>query len=140
MTKRAAIYICIEKQSQIEEAINQQKIACENHAESIQLKVVKIYSDVSHSTTLTQRPMFQKLLSDSKKGLFDVIIVQRAENIGRDMLDVAIYKQRLMNNGVELVIAEQTMKASAEERIQESILELLIGPLITRLEEMNKYA
>lgn len=140
MTKRAAIYICIEKQSQIEEAINQQKAACEQYAESAQLKVVKIYSDVSHSNTLNQRPMFQKLLSDSKKGLFDVIIVHRAENIGHDMLDVAIYKQCLMNNGVELVISEQSMKASVEERLQESILEFLIGPLISRLEEMNKYA
>ncbi|MCY9664915.1 recombinase family protein [Paenibacillus alginolyticus] len=123
--KRAAIYILVEKQSRVEEAIERQKIACEQYAESAQLKVVKIYSDVSHSTTLNQRPMFQKLLSESKNALFDLIIVQRADRIG-DMLDVAIYKKRLMNNGVDLVIAEHTMKESPEELIRESILQALI--------------
>ncbi|NQX63766.1 recombinase family protein [Paenibacillus qinlingensis] len=110
MTKRAAIYIRVGKQSQVEEAINQQKAICEQYAESAQLKVVKIYSDVSHSTPLDQRPMFQKLLSDSKKGLLDVIIVQREDRIGRDKLDVAIHKRHLLNNGVELVIAKNLMK------------------------------
>jgi site-specific DNA recombinase len=138
MTKRAAIYIRVGKQSQVEEAINQQKAACEQYAEAAQLKVVKIYSDVSQATTLDQRPMFKKLLSDSKKGMFDVIVVQRAECIGYDMLDVSIYKHCLLKSGVELVLAEHAMKTSPEEVFAESLLESLVGPLISRLDEMNE--
>ncbi|MBP1157691.1 MULTISPECIES: recombinase family protein [unclassified Paenibacillus] len=137
--KRAAIYIRVGSPSQTEEAFDHQKYACENHAKSTQLKIVKIYSEVANSTPLSQRPMFQKLLSDSKKGLFDVIIVQRADRIGRDVLDVAIFKQRLTDNGVELVIAEQTKQVAPQDMFANSILEAIIGPLIHRLEEMKEF-
>ncbi|GAB7057299.1 MULTISPECIES: recombinase family protein [Paenibacillus] len=126
--KRAAIYIRVASQSQLEESVNKQKVACEAYAKSIQMEVINLYNYVGSSAPLNQRPELQKLLSDAKNGLFDVIIVQRADRISRSILDVAIFKQRLNDIGVELVITEQMKHSSPEETIANSFLKAIIGP------------
>ena len=75
------------------------------------------------SAKTDNRPEFQKMIKDSVKRLFDVIIVWKLDRFARNRFDSAYYKNVLKKNGVRVVSAKESISEGAEGIILESVLE-----------------
>ena len=81
------------------------------------------YIDRALSAKTADRPEFQRMIKDSAKGLFDVVIVWKLDRFSRDRYDSAHYKRILRKNGVKVVSAKENISDGPEGIILESMLE-----------------
>lgn len=120
---RAVIYARYSSHSQREESIEGQLRECYQFAEQNDITVIKEYCDRALSGTTDKRPMFQKMIKDSEKGTFDVVIMYTLDRFARNRYDSAIYKAKLKKNGVKILYAKQPISDTPEGIILESVLE-----------------
>jgi DNA invertase Pin-like site-specific DNA recombinase len=73
--------------------------------------------------TFSGHTEFQRMIKDSAKGLFDVVIVWKLDRFSRDRYDSAHYKRILRKNGVKVVSAKENISDGPEGIILESMLE-----------------
>ena len=85
--------------------------------------VLRSYIDRALSAKTDNRPEFQRMIKDSSKELFDVIIVWKLDRFARNRYDSAHYKAMLRKNGVKVVSATEVISEGAEGIILESVLE-----------------
>lgn len=121
--EKAAIYARYSSHSQREESIEQQIDKCRKFAEQNGYQVVKVYSDKALSGKTDQRPQFQKMISDSEKSSWTILIVYGVDRFARNRYDSAIYKARLKKNGVKVVYATGSIPDTPEGIILESVME-----------------
>ena len=86
-------------------------------------QVVATYTDEARSATTDNRPQFQKMIADSSKGMFDIVLVHKLDRFSRDRYDSAIYKKRLKKNNVQLCSVLERIDDSPESIMMESVLE-----------------
>ena len=120
---RCVIYARYSCERQTEQSIEGQLVDCRKYAERNGLNVVDTYIDRATSATNDNRASFQKMIRDSTKHLFDVIIVWKLDRFARNKYDSAVYKRTLKNNGVCVVSAMENIPNSPEGVLMESILE-----------------
>ena len=82
-----------------------------------------LQSLIHFSATTDKRPAFQKMIKDSAKNMFDVIIVQKLDRFARNRYDSARYKAQLRKNGVKVISANENISEGSEGIILESVLE-----------------
>ena len=117
------IYARYSSHSQREESIEDQLRECRAFAERNGIKVIDEYTD-SHLTGKTdKRPAFQKMIRDSARGRFSMVITYKVDRFARNRYDSAMYKARLKKNGVRVVYAKETIPDGPEGIILESVLE-----------------
>ena len=87
------------------------------------ITVVGTYIDRALSAKTARRPEFQRMIRDSAKGLFDLVIVWKLDRFARNRYDASHYKNALRENGVKLVSAKETISEGSEGIILESVLE-----------------
>ncbi len=63
------------------------------------------------------------MIHDSKKKLFDTVLVWKLDRFARNRYDSARYKAQLKKNGVKVVSATEAISAGAEGILLESVLE-----------------
>ena len=119
----AVIYARYSSDNQREESIEGQLRECMEFAERSGLTVVATYIDRALSAKTDDRPDFQRMIKDSAKGLFQVIIVWKLDRFSRNRYDSAYYKMMLKKNGVRLVSAKENISDGPEGIILESMLE-----------------
>ena len=68
---------------------------CRRYAERQGWQLVRIYEDRALSGASAARPGYQALLADAERGLFDVVVVEALDRIGRRLADVAGLHDRL---------------------------------------------
>lgn len=120
---KAIIYARYSCDNQREESIEGQLRECKVFAERKEFTLVGTYIDRAVSAKTDNRPEFQKMIKDSAKGLFDVIIVWKLDRFARNRYDSAHYKAILRKNGVKVVSATEVISDGAEGIILESVLE-----------------
>ncbi|MDQ0902777.1 site-specific DNA recombinase [Paenibacillus sp. V4I7] len=120
---RAAIYPRYSSDNQREESIEAQVRAMEGYCKRNDFEIVRVYPDRAKSATSDKRPEFQKMIEDSGKGLFDVVVVHKLDRFSRDKYDSAKYKRILKKNGVKLLSVTENLDGSPESVILESLLE-----------------
>lgn len=120
---RAAAYPRYSSDNQREESIVAQMRAIEEYCKRKGYTLVATYPDEARSATTDQRPEFQKMIQDSEKGLFEVIVVHKFDRFARDRYDSAYYKRLLNKNGVRLESVLEQLDDSPESVILESVLE-----------------
>lgn len=76
---RAVIYARYSSDSQREESIDGQLRECREYAAYNDLEIVGVYIDRALSAKTDNRPEFQKMIKDSYKTAFDVIIVWKLD-------------------------------------------------------------
>ena len=64
-------------------------------AEKSGFTILQHYIDRAYSATTDNRPEFQRMIKDSDKKLFDVIIVWKLDRFSRNRYDSAKYKNQL---------------------------------------------
>ena len=106
------IYARYSSDNQREESIEGQLRECNDFAKRNDITIIDSYIDRAFSATTDKRPAFQKMIKDSAKNMFDVIIVQKLDRFARNRYDSARYKAQLRKNGVK-VISEMKISAKA---------------------------
>ena len=121
---KAVIYARYSSDSQREESIEGQIRECTDYAERNDILVLDHYIDRALSARTADRPAFQKMIADSEKRLFDVVIVWKLDRFSRDRYDSAHYKRILKRNGVKVISAKENISDGPEGIILESMLAL----------------
>lgn len=117
------IYARYSSDNQREESIEGQLRECKEFANRNDITIVDTYIDRAFSAKTDNRPSFQKMIRDSSKNQFDVIIVWKLDRFARNRYDSAHYKAQLRRNGVKVVSATEAISEGAEGIILESVLE-----------------
>ena len=121
--ENAVIYARYSSSGQREESIEGQLRDCHQYARSLGLRVVGEYCDKALTGTMDKRPEFQRMIRDSAKGQFTVLICWKNDRFSRNKYDAVIYKSKLKQNGVKVLYAKETIPEGPEGIILESILE-----------------
>jgi len=118
------IYARYSSTGQREESIEGQLRECKVFAERKGIAIVGSYIDRAISGHEAENRLeFQRLIKDSAKGLFDVIIVWKLDRFARNRCDSAHYKSILRKNNVKVISATEAISEGAEGILLESLLE-----------------
>ena len=91
----AVIYARYSSDRQREESIEGQLRECTDYAMKNNMTLLGTYVDRALSARTADRPDFQRMIADSAKGLFDVVLVWKLDRFSRDRYDSAHYKHVL---------------------------------------------
>ena len=120
---RGVIYARYSSDAQREESIDAQirenKVFAERHG----IEIVGTYIDRALSAKTDNRPEFQRMIKDSAKKSFEVVIVWKLDRFSRNRFDAANYKNQLRKNGVKLLSATENISEGPEGILFESIIE-----------------
>lgn len=122
---KAVIYARFSSDRQREESIEGQLRECNEYANANGITVIGEYIDraLSASKDTEKRLNFQKMIKDSSKGLFDIVLVWKLDRFARNRYDSAHYKNILKKNGVKVVSATERITDGPEGIILEAMLE-----------------
>lgn len=120
---KAVIYARYSSDNQREESIEGQIRDCKEYAKYNDISIVGSYIDRAMSAKTDNRPNFQKMIKDSAKRQFDMVIVWKLDRFARNRFDSANYKNLLKKNGVRVISAKESISEGAEGIILESVLE-----------------
>lgn len=99
---RAVIYARYSSENQREASINDQVEVCRRYIEQQRWSLVHSYADRALSGASNQRPSYQQMLIDAESGLFDVIVCEALDRLGRRLSEVARLFDQLEFRGVKL--------------------------------------
>ncbi len=120
---RGVIYARYSSDNQREESIEGQLRENTAYAKKNGIEIVGTYIDRAVSAKTDNRPEFQRMIKDSAKKGFDVVIVWKLDRFARNRFDSARYKAALKKNNVRVVSATEAISEGAEGIILESVLE-----------------
>ena len=120
---KAIIYARYSSENQTENSIEGQLRECKEYADKHNITVVDTYIDRALSAKTDSRPEFQKMIADSSKKQFDVVLIWKLDRFARNRLDSATYRAILKRNGVNVVSAKENISEGPEGIILESMLE-----------------
>ena len=120
---KAVIYARYSSDKQTEQSIDGQLRICRDYAGQNGIELIGNYIDRAVSGRFDNRPNFQLLIKDSKRSLFDTVLVYKFDRFARSKYDSAIYKRQLKRNGVKVVSASEYIPDAPEGIILESMLE-----------------
>ncbi|MBR3620819.1 MAG: recombinase family protein, partial [Clostridia bacterium] len=119
----AVIYARYSSDSQREESIEGQIRECTEFAEKNDMVVIEHYIDRAFSAKTDDRPDFQRMIKDSEKHKYEVVIVWKLDRFARNRYDSANNKRILRKNGVKVVSATEQIAEGSVGILMESILE-----------------
>ena len=123
----AVIYARYSSDSQREASIEGQLRDCKDYAEKNGITVVGTYIDRAYSAKTDDRPDFQRMIKDSDKKLFDIVLVWKLDRFARNRYDSARYKTQLKKNGVKLMSATEIISEGPEGIILESCWKVMLS-------------
>lgn len=121
--QRAALYARFSSDNQRTESIDAQIRAMTEYCHQQHWRIVATYVDEAKSATSDDRPDFQRMIQDSGKDLFDIVLVHKLDRFSRNRYDSAIYKSKLKKNHVGIASVLERIDDSPESIILESVLE-----------------
>ena len=122
---KAVIYARFSSDRQREESIEGQLRECTAYAQQNGITIVDTYIDRAKSASkdTDKRDNFLKMIRDSSKGLFDIVLVWKLDRFARSRYNSAVYKSILKKNGIKVVSATECITDGPEGIILESMLE-----------------
>jgi site-specific DNA recombinase len=122
---RAVIYARFSSDNQREESIDAQVRAIRDYARKNSVIITGEYIDKAKSAMTDNRPEFLRMVSDSAKGKFDLVLVHKLDRFARNRHDSIGYRMELKRHGVSLVSVLEYLDESPESLILESVLEAM---------------
>lgn len=95
----AVIYARYSSDNQREESIEGQLRECKEYAGKNGITVLGSYIDRALSAKTDNRPEFQRMVKDSGKGMFEMVLVWKLDRFARNRFDSAHYKMLLRKIG-----------------------------------------
>lgn len=120
---RAVIYARYSSHNQREESIEGQLRECHDFAKRNDILVVGEYIDRALTGKTDDRADFQRMIRDSDRHFFTLVITYKIDRFARNRYDSARYKFKLKKNGVKVVYAKETIPDGPEGILLESMLE-----------------
>ncbi len=120
---KAVIYARYSSDSQREESIEGQLRECKEYAKKNDITILGTYIDRAFSARTDNRPEFQRMIKDSAKHLFDMVLVWKLDRFARDRCDSATYKTILKKNGARVVSVTEYIADDPSGILLESLLE-----------------
>lgn len=117
------IYARYSSSGQRDESIEGQLRDCYAFAKRYGITIVGEYCDRALTGTSDKRPEFQRMIRDSAKGQFSVVITWKNDRFARSRYDSAIYKYKLKQYGVRILYAKESIPDGPEGIILESVME-----------------
>ena len=122
-TTNAVIYARYSSHGQTEQSIEGQLAKGHEYAAAQGYTVVHEYIDRAMTGRNDNREAFQKMLSDTGKHQFQVVIVWKVDRFGRNREEIAFNKHTCKKNGVRVEYVAESLPNSPEAVILESVLE-----------------
>ena len=119
----AVIYARYSSTNQNEQSIEGQLNECRAFAKREGYAIVNEYIDRAMTGKNDERPQFLKMINDSAKMQFQIVIVWKLDRFSRNRFDSAFYKRLLKKNGVKVVSATERISDDPEGIILEGVLE-----------------
>lgn len=85
-----------------------------------EMNVVGVYVDNGFSGTSFDRPGLNRLISDTKKNIIDVLLIMSPDRLARNSLMLAGLKEEFKNNNVKVFFLD-SQQVSPEKQIFESL-------------------
>ncbi len=120
---KGVIYARYSSSGQRDESIEGQLRDCHAFAEKYGIVIIGEYCDRALTGTSDKRPEFQRMIRDSAKGQFEIVITWKNDRFARSRYDSAVYKYRLKQNGVRVMYAKESIPDGPEGIILESVME-----------------
>ena len=125
-TVYAAVYARYSDGShQTDQSIEGQLSEARRYAEAHGFTILREYCDRRISGRSDDREQFQKMLRDSAKGEWSVLITWKNDRIGRDRYELAVNKHTLRKNGVTICYVAEQIPDTPEGVILEATLEAM---------------
>jgi site-specific DNA recombinase len=121
--KIAVIYARYSSDNQRSESIDAQIRAIKEYARRKEYEIVGTYIDRAKSGTTDKRPEFLRMIKDSCRGDFNIVLVHKLDRFSRDKYDAVTYKRKLQKNGARVESVMEQLDNSPESIILESVLE-----------------
>lgn len=121
--KTAVIYARYSSERQTEQSIEGQLRICYQFAEQNDIVIVDTYIDRAMTGKNDKRTDFQRMLRDSNKRAWDIVLVYKIDRFGRNKYEIAVNKHTLKVNGIRLLSATENIPDTPEGIILESLLE-----------------
>jgi len=121
--KKAVIYARYSCSGQTEQSIEGQLRVCREYARGNELLIMGEYIDRAMTGKTDARPNFQRMIKDSAKKEWEIVLVYKLDRFSRNKYDSAVNKRALKNNGVRVLSATEHIPDSPEAIILESMLE-----------------
>ena len=113
---RAVIYARYSSANQRDCSIEQQVAKCRELAVRLGLAVIEVYEDRAISGKTDRRPSFQRMMKDADRGIFDIVLAWKSNRMGRNMLQAMTNEERLRDNGIRTIYAEEDFDDTAAGR------------------------
>ena len=120
---KVALYARFSSDNQRTESIDAQIRAMKSYCKQQHWQIVATYIDEARSATTDNRPDFQRMISDSSRGIFNVVLVHKLDRFSRNRYDSAIYKSKLKKNNVSIASVLERIDDSPESVMMEAMLE-----------------
>ena len=120
---KGIIYARYSSDNQREESIDGQIRECRAYADRQGIQIIDTYIDRAMTAKTDNRPDFQRMIKDSAKKEFEVIIVWKLDRFARNRFDSAKYKMILKQNGVRVISATEAISENPEGILLEAMLE-----------------
>lgn len=120
--QRAALYARYSSDNQREESIDAQLRASREYCKKKKYCITHEYIDEAFTATNDNRPGYQKMLADSKRGLFDLIVFHKIDRNARNEFDYYFNKIQLEKVGVRIEYSSQYIDDTAEGKLLESVM------------------
>jgi site-specific DNA recombinase len=135
----AVIYARYSSHGQTEQSIEGQLKACYEYAKQNGYNVIREpYIDRAQSGTSDKRKNFQKMISDSAKQQFEVVLCYQYDRFARNRYDSATYKAKLKKNGVKVISVRENLTDDASGVFMEAVLEGMAEYYSTELSQKVK--
>lgn len=125
MSIKAVAYARFSSDNQRDESIDAQFRAIRKYAEQNDIELISTYEDRAKTGTNADREGLQRMVSDSRNGEFQLVIVHKFDRFARDRLDSVVYKDMLRKNGVRVISVLERTDDTPESRMMEGIMESL---------------
>ena len=119
----AVIYARYSSYGQTEQSIEGQVRECTEYAKRNEIVILDTYIDRAMTGTNDNRTDFQRMMKDSAKKPWDLILVYKLDRFSRNKYEMAIHRKTLRDNGIKLVSVKENIPDSPEGIILESLLE-----------------
>ena len=96
---------------------------CEEYAQKNNILILGTYIDRAMTGTNDNRPDFQKMIKDSNRREWELLLVYKLDRFSRNKYEMAVHKKTLKDNGVKVISATEYIPDSPEAIILESMLE-----------------
>ena len=120
---KGVIYARYSSDNQRDESIEGQIRENRVYAERKGIEIVGTYIDRAYSARTDKRPEYQRMIKDSAKRKFDVVIVWKLDRFARNRFDSAKYKAALKKNDVKVISATEPISDDPVGILVEGMLE-----------------